>query len=118
MYEDEFKIPKLHEGYVLVLRADSKNGRILNNDNTYYDGYQDSPDKGGKIYYHIYRSFDEAKNDILLALKKSVLYEYIIYGHNGDELEHIMPKLKDIPFTEKKDNRFSFVKNLFSKLTK
>ena len=106
MYEDEFKIPQLQEGYVLVLRADSKNGRILNNDNTYYDDYQDPPDKGGKIYYHIYRSYDEAKNDILLTLKRSVSYEYIIYGHNGDELEHIIPKIENISLAEENNNFF------------
>ena len=104
MDKNELDIPKLPKGYVLVIRAIFGSGKVVNNDGSFYEIDQDPPEKGGKIYYHIYKSYDEAKNDILLALENDSSFEYIIHDNEGSDLECFRPDIKHIPIPEKEGN--------------
>lgn len=106
MNDDELKIPILPEGYVSVLRAKFGSGKIINNDDSLYEIDQTPPEKGGKIYYYIYRSYEEAKNDILLALKDNFSFEYIIHDNEGEYLECYRPEITISSLPEKRENIF------------
>ena len=78
------EIPKLQQGQVSIIRADKSTGKILNNDNSYYQTV-------GQDYYRIFESLLVAKKCIETEiLKFPSKYEYLIYNNKGDFVEALM----------------------------
>ncbi len=73
------KIPKVDKGSVIVVRAESATGKILNNDNSFYNSIGDD-------YYLIMESLDEARSYANKEIEKG-LVEVLIYDDKSEFIE-------------------------------
>jgi hypothetical protein len=77
------EILQLEKGKIVIIRAESKTGILLNNDGNYYLNT-------GQNYYLVFNSLAEAKKYALDEIKKVHNFiEYCVYSHNGLDIEFI-----------------------------
>ncbi len=78
------KIPKLGGGKAIVIRADDKTGKVLNNDGSYYNSE-------GENYYMVMESISDAKAYAVKEVKKGMV-EILIFDGEGEFIETHRPK--------------------------
>ncbi len=76
-------VPKLKLGEYYVIRADYANGKVMNNDDTYYQS-------SGENYYRVFQSMLSAKSHIENESNNSKRKcEYLIHDYAGNFIEMI-----------------------------